>query len=66
MVGGDAVEQQQHLADVQRFRQVLGGARLQQPVDLLLAGVRVTNDNAFKVPLVQRTLAAVLADARSA
>jgi xanthine dehydrogenase YagS FAD-binding subunit len=32
--------------------------------DLLLAGARVTNDNAFKVPLVQRTLAAVLADAR--
>jgi xanthine dehydrogenase YagS FAD-binding subunit len=34
--------------------------------DLLLAGARVTNDNAFKVPLVQRTLAAVLADARKA
>jgi xanthine dehydrogenase YagS FAD-binding subunit len=32
--------------------------------DLLLAGARVTSDNAFKVPLVQRTLAAVLADAR--
>jgi xanthine dehydrogenase YagS FAD-binding subunit len=32
----------------------------------LLAGVRVTTDNAFKVPLVQRTLAAVLADARKA
>jgi xanthine dehydrogenase YagS FAD-binding subunit len=34
--------------------------------DQLLAGVRVTTDNAFKVPLVQRTLAAVLADARKA
>jgi xanthine dehydrogenase YagS FAD-binding subunit len=34
--------------------------------DPLLAGVRVTTDNAFKVPLVQRTLAAVLADARKA
>jgi len=32
--------------------------------DGLLAGVRVTTDNAFKVPLVQRTLASVLADAR--
>jgi xanthine dehydrogenase YagS FAD-binding subunit len=34
--------------------------------DQLLAGVRVTTDNAFKVPLVQRTLASVLADARKA
>jgi xanthine dehydrogenase YagS FAD-binding subunit len=34
--------------------------------DVLLAGVRTTTDNAFKVPLVQRTLAAVLADARKA
>ena len=34
--------------------------------DGLLAGVRVTNDNSFKVPLVQRTLASVLADARKA
>jgi xanthine dehydrogenase YagS FAD-binding subunit len=34
--------------------------------DQLLAGVRVTNDNAFKVPLVGRTLASVLADARQA
>jgi len=34
--------------------------------DGVLAGVRVTNDNAFKVPLVQRTLASVLADARTA
>ena len=34
--------------------------------DQLLAGVRVTSDNAFKVPLVQRTLAAVMADARKA
>jgi xanthine dehydrogenase YagS FAD-binding subunit len=32
----------------------------------LLAGARTTNDNAFKVPLVERTLAAVLADARKA
>jgi xanthine dehydrogenase YagS FAD-binding subunit len=31
----------------------------------LLAGARTTHDNAFKVPLVQRTLAAVLAEARS-
>lgn len=38
----------------------------QAVTDQLLAGVRVTNDNAFKVPLVQRTLAAVLADARKA
>jgi xanthine dehydrogenase YagS FAD-binding subunit len=34
--------------------------------DELLAGARTTPDNAFKVPLVQRTLAAVLADARKA
>ena len=34
--------------------------------DQLLAGVRVTSDNAFKVPLVQRTLASVLAEARKA
>lgn len=34
--------------------------------DQLLAGARTTNDNAFKVPLVERTLAAVLADARKA
>jgi xanthine dehydrogenase YagS FAD-binding subunit len=38
----------------------------QAATDQLLAGVRVTSDNAFKVPLVQRTLAAVLADARGA
>lgn len=31
----------------------------------LLAGARVTDDNAFKVPLVQRTLGAVLAEARN-
>lgn len=30
----------------------------------LLAGARTTHDNAFKVPLVERTLAAVLADAK--
>jgi xanthine dehydrogenase YagS FAD-binding subunit len=34
--------------------------------DALLAGARTTTDNAFKVPLVERTLAAVLADARKA
>ncbi|WP_296952877.1 xanthine dehydrogenase family protein subunit M [uncultured Massilia sp.] len=33
--------------------------------DQLLAGARVTNDNAFKVPLVQRTLDAILAEARA-
>ena len=38
----------------------------QAVTDGLLAGVRVATDNAFKVPLVQRTLAAVLADARKA
>jgi len=38
----------------------------QAVVDGLLGGVRVTTDNAFKVPLVQRTLASVLADARRA
>jgi xanthine dehydrogenase YagS FAD-binding subunit len=32
--------------------------------DRLLAGARTTKDNAFKVPLVQRTLAAVLAEAK--
>jgi len=32
----------------------------------LLAGARTTEDNAFKVPLVQRTLASVMADARKA
>src|SRR4051812_40149309 len=31
----------------------------------LLAGARTTEDNAFKVPLVERTLASVLAEARS-
>jgi xanthine dehydrogenase YagS FAD-binding subunit len=31
----------------------------------LLAGAQVTEDNAFKLPLVERTLAAVLAQARS-
>jgi xanthine dehydrogenase YagS FAD-binding subunit len=31
----------------------------------LLAGARTTRDNAFKLPLVQRTLAAVLDQARS-
>jgi xanthine dehydrogenase YagS FAD-binding subunit len=32
----------------------------------LLAGARTTEDNAFKVPLVQRTLASVMAEARKA
>jgi xanthine dehydrogenase YagS FAD-binding subunit len=32
--------------------------------DQLLAGARPTHDNAFKLPLVQRTLAAVLAEAK--
>ena len=30
----------------------------------LLAGARTTPDNAFKVPLVERTLASVIADAK--
>jgi xanthine dehydrogenase YagS FAD-binding subunit len=30
----------------------------------LLAGARTTGDNAFKLPLVQRTLQAVLAEAK--
>ena len=30
----------------------------------LLAGARPTRDNAFKLPLVERTLAAVMAEAR--
>nr|WP_314539042.1 xanthine dehydrogenase family protein subunit M [uncultured Massilia sp.] len=38
----------------------------QAVTDQLLAGARTTNDNAFKVPLVQRTLDAILADARGA
>jgi xanthine dehydrogenase YagS FAD-binding subunit len=32
--------------------------------DALLAGARTTRDNAFKLPLVQRTLASVLAEAK--
>ncbi len=31
----------------------------------LLAGAKPTDDNAFKLPLVERTLAAVLAEARA-
>jgi len=31
----------------------------------LLAGARTTEHNAFKVPLVERTIAAVLAEARA-
>jgi xanthine dehydrogenase YagS FAD-binding subunit len=38
----------------------------QAAADLLLAGARTTTDNAYKVPLVQRTLASVLAEARKA
>jgi xanthine dehydrogenase YagS FAD-binding subunit len=38
-----------------------GGAAV---TEQLLAGARVTNENAFKVPLVQRTLDAILAEAR--
>jgi xanthine dehydrogenase YagS FAD-binding subunit len=34
--------------------------------DQLLAGARTTTENAFKVPLVQRTLASLLADVRKA
>ena len=30
----------------------------------LLAGARLTHDNAFKLPLVERALAAVLAEAK--
>jgi xanthine dehydrogenase YagS FAD-binding subunit len=33
--------------------------------DRLLAGAKTTQENAFQVPLVQRTLSAVLAAARS-
>jgi xanthine dehydrogenase YagS FAD-binding subunit len=32
--------------------------------DAMLAGARTTRDNAFKLPLVQRTLASVLAEAK--
>jgi len=38
------------------------GARV--VTDQLLAGARPTSDNAFKIPLVQRTLAAALAEAK--
>jgi xanthine dehydrogenase YagS FAD-binding subunit len=31
----------------------------------ILAGAKPTHDNAFKLPLAERTLAAVLADARA-
>ena len=34
--------------------------------DRLLAGAKPTHDNAFKVPLVERTLGAVMAEARTA
>ena len=34
--------------------------------DQLLAGARTTEDNAFKITLVQRTLTAVLAEAKKA
>jgi xanthine dehydrogenase YagS FAD-binding subunit len=32
--------------------------------ELLLAGARATHDNAFKLPLVERTLAGVLSEAK--
>ncbi|HAV37397.1 MAG TPA: molybdopterin dehydrogenase, partial [Massilia sp.] len=35
-------------------------------VERLLAGAKPTSQNAFKVPLVERTLAAVLAEGRKA
>ena len=42
-----------------------GAARGAQAVaGALLAGARTTEDNAFKVPLVERTLAAIIADAK--
>jgi xanthine dehydrogenase YagS FAD-binding subunit len=36
----------------------------QAVTDALLAGARTTEDNAFKVPLVERTLAAIIVDAK--
>ncbi|QJE02118.1 xanthine dehydrogenase family protein subunit M [Massilia forsythiae] len=45
-------------------QQLRNGAKA--ATDALLAGARTTDDNAFKVPLVQRTLASVLAQARKA
>ena len=36
----------------------------QAVTDALLAGARTTEDNAFKVPLVERTVAAIIADAK--
>ena len=33
--------------------------------EALLAGARTTHDNAFKLPLAERTLASVLAEARA-
>jgi xanthine dehydrogenase YagS FAD-binding subunit len=38
----------------------------QAVTDILLAGARTTNENAFKVPLVQRTIDALLVEAKSA
>ena len=37
----------------------------QAVADAVLAGARTTQDNAFKVPLVERTLAAAIADAKA-
>jgi xanthine dehydrogenase YagS FAD-binding subunit len=34
--------------------------------DILLAGARTASDNAFKLPLVRRTIDAVLMEAKSA
>jgi xanthine dehydrogenase YagS FAD-binding subunit len=41
-------------------------ARAQGVTEQLLAGAKPTHDNAFKLPLVERTLARVLAEARAA
>ena len=43
-------------------QQLPGGAKA--VTDQLLAGAKPTRDNVFKITLVQRTLAAVLADAK--
>jgi xanthine dehydrogenase YagS FAD-binding subunit len=43
-------------------RNMAGGAKA--VVDQLLRGARPTSENAFKIPLVQRTLAAVMAEAK--
>ena len=35
-------------------------------VDTLLAGAKTTSENAYKIPLIERTLNSVLADAKKA